>query len=108
MRWWWPGLILPLTPPTLQIWDTVEKADIGCTPGSGKNYAGVFTDAGLAFQTSKGLQTEQRSGEESAIGHPGRGSTSTSQMGSGTLVSVLPLPPTSKSLSSLSLSVYIC
>uniref|UniRef100_G1Q493 Anaphylatoxin-like domain-containing protein n=2 Tax=Myotis lucifugus TaxID=59463 RepID=G1Q493_MYOLU len=43
------------------IWDTVEKADIGCTPGSGKNYAGVFTDAGLAFQTSKGLQTEQRS-----------------------------------------------
>ncbi|ELK32043.1 Complement C3 [Myotis davidii] len=44
-----------------KIWDTVEKADIGCTPGSGKNYAGVFTDAGLAFQTSKGLQTEQRS-----------------------------------------------
>ncbi|XP_070272058.1 complement C3-like [Myotis yumanensis] len=43
------------------IWDTVEKADIGCTPGSGKNYAGVFTDAGLAFQTSKTLQTEQRS-----------------------------------------------
>ncbi|XP_015419781.1 PREDICTED: LOW QUALITY PROTEIN: complement C3, partial [Myotis davidii] len=57
----WPGLILPLTPPALQIWDTVEKADIGCTPGSGKNYAGVFTDAGLVFQTSKGLQTEQRS-----------------------------------------------
>ncbi|XP_054572879.1 complement C3 [Eptesicus fuscus] len=44
-----------------KIWDTVEKADIGCTPGSGKNYAGVFTDAGLVFQTSKGLQTEQRS-----------------------------------------------
>ncbi|KAK1342821.1 hypothetical protein QTO34_015588 [Cnephaeus nilssonii] len=44
-----------------KIWDTVEKADIGCTPGSGKNYAGVFTDAGLAFQTSKNLQTEQRS-----------------------------------------------
>ncbi|ELK29804.1 Complement C3, partial [Myotis davidii] len=44
-----------------RIWDTVEKADIGCTPGSGKNYAGVFTDAGLVFQTSKGLQTEQRS-----------------------------------------------
>ncbi|XP_023603360.1 complement C3-like [Myotis lucifugus] len=44
-----------------KIWDTVEKADIGCTPGSGKNYAGVFTDAGLAFQTSKTLQTEQRS-----------------------------------------------
>ncbi|XP_016053478.1 PREDICTED: complement C3 [Miniopterus natalensis] len=44
-----------------KIWDTVEKADIGCTPGSGKDYAGVFTDAGLAFQTNKGLKTEQRS-----------------------------------------------
>ncbi|XP_053514319.1 complement C3 [Artibeus jamaicensis] len=44
-----------------KIWDTVEKADIGCTPGSGKNYAGVFTDAGLAFMTNKGLETEQRS-----------------------------------------------
>ncbi|CAK6445567.1 unnamed protein product [Pipistrellus nathusii] len=44
-----------------KIWDTVEKADIGCTPGSGKNYAGVFTDAGLVFQSSKYLQTEQRS-----------------------------------------------
>lgn len=47
-----------------QIWDTVEKADVGCTPGSGKDYAGVFKDAGLAFQTNKGLQTEQRTGEE--------------------------------------------
>ncbi|KAF6092584.1 complement C3 [Phyllostomus discolor] len=44
-----------------KIWDTVEKADIGCTPGSGKNFAGVFTDAGLAFMTNKGLETEQRS-----------------------------------------------
>ncbi|XP_024424671.2 complement C3 [Desmodus rotundus] len=44
-----------------KIWDTVEKADIGCTPGSGKNYAGVFMDAGLAFMTNKGLETEQRS-----------------------------------------------
>lgn len=43
-----------------KIWDVVEKADIGCTPGSGKNYAGVFMDAGLAFKTSQGLQTEQR------------------------------------------------
>ncbi|OBS78296.1 hypothetical protein A6R68_19306 [Neotoma lepida] len=44
-----------------KIWDVVEKADIGCTPGSGKDYAGVFTDAGLAFKTSQGLQTDQRS-----------------------------------------------
>ncbi|KAM7141304.1 complement C3 [Molossus nigricans] len=44
-----------------KIWDTVEKADIGCTAGSGKNYAGVFTDAGLAFQTNKDLKTDLRS-----------------------------------------------
>ncbi|XP_059107928.1 complement C3 [Peromyscus eremicus] len=43
-----------------KIWDVVEKADIGCTPGSGKDYAGVFMDAGLAFKTSQGLQTDQR------------------------------------------------
>lgn len=50
----------------LQIWDVVEKADIGCTPGSGRDYAGVFTDAGLALKTSKGLQTAQRTGEDAA------------------------------------------
>ncbi|XP_037680034.1 complement C3-like [Choloepus didactylus] len=43
-----------------KIWDVVEKADIGCTPGSGKDYAGVFTDAGLAFQTNMNLQTADR------------------------------------------------
>uniref|UniRef100_A0A2K6T5T7 Complement C3 n=1 Tax=Saimiri boliviensis boliviensis TaxID=39432 RepID=A0A2K6T5T7_SAIBB len=43
------------------IWDVVEKADIGCTPGSGKDYAGVFLDAGLAFKSSSGQQTSQRS-----------------------------------------------
>lgn len=47
-----------------KIWDVVEKADIGCTPGSGQDYAGVFTDAGLAFRTSQGLQTAQRTDPE--------------------------------------------
>ncbi|XP_006904210.1 complement C3 [Pteropus alecto] len=47
-----------------KIWDMVEKADIGCTPGSGKDYAGVFKDAGLAFQTNKGLMTDQRADAE--------------------------------------------
>ncbi|KAK7798966.1 hypothetical protein U0070_014597 [Myodes glareolus] len=47
-----------------KIWDVVEKADIGCTPGSGKDYAGVFADAGLAFKTNQGLQTEQRTNSE--------------------------------------------
>ncbi|XP_052602753.1 complement C3 [Peromyscus californicus insignis] len=49
-----------------KIWDVVEKADIGCTPGSGKDYAGVFMDAGLAFKTSQGLQTNQRTDLECA------------------------------------------
>uniref|UniRef100_A0A8C6RY24 Complement C3 n=1 Tax=Nannospalax galili TaxID=1026970 RepID=A0A8C6RY24_NANGA len=49
-----------------KIWDVVEKADIGCTPGSGQDYAGVFTDAGLAFKTSQGLQTAQRGDLECA------------------------------------------
>ncbi|KAI5223604.1 complement C3 [Manis pentadactyla] len=44
-----------------KIWDIVEKADIGCTPGSGQDYAGVFTDAGLALKTNTDLQTAQRS-----------------------------------------------
>uniref|UniRef100_A0A667I5W0 Complement C3 n=1 Tax=Lynx canadensis TaxID=61383 RepID=A0A667I5W0_LYNCA len=47
-----------------KIWNMVEKADIGCTPGGGKDYAGVFTDAGLAFQTNKNLQTPDRTGED--------------------------------------------
>lgn len=67
---------------TPQIWDVVENEDIGCTPGSGKDYAGVFQDAGLSLKTSTGQQTEQRTGEEVAIGHPGRGDVFTSQMGS--------------------------
>lgn len=41
----------------------VEKADIGCTAGSGKDYAGVFTDAGLALKTNKNLQTTDRTSE---------------------------------------------
>lgn len=86
----WPGLSAPLTPPVPaprppQIWDVVENEDIGCTPGSGKDYAGVFMDAGLSLKTSKGLQTDQRTGEEVASGHPGRDNVATSQMGSGAL-----------------------
>lgn len=57
--------------PTPQIWDVVEKADIGCTPGSGRDYAGVFTDAGLALKTSQGLETKQRAGEDAGRGRAG-------------------------------------
>ena len=56
---------------TPQIWDVVEKADIGCTPGSGRNYAGVFTDAGLTLKTSQGLETQQRAGEDAGRGRAG-------------------------------------
>lgn len=65
----------------LQIWDVVEKADIGCTPGSGQDYAGVFMDAGLAFKTNKDLQTAQRTGrgrEGLWNGAPGSSPASTS------------------------------
>ncbi|XP_030052736.1 complement C3 [Microcaecilia unicolor] len=44
-----------------KVWDTVEKNDIGCTPGSGMNNIGVFTDAGLALETNFQISTPQRS-----------------------------------------------
>ncbi|XP_033029307.1 venom factor-like [Lacerta agilis] len=44
-----------------KIWDSVEKSDIGCTAGSGRNNLGVFEDAGLALVTSNKLSTQQRS-----------------------------------------------
>lgn len=70
LAWSHPALVPRFT---RQIWDVVEKADIGCTPGSGKDFAGVFTDAGLAFKSSKGLQTPQRAGEDAARGRSREG-----------------------------------
>ncbi|NXJ86653.1 VCO31 factor, partial [Trogon melanurus] len=43
-----------------KVWDTVEKGDIGCTPGSGKDNVGVFADAGLSLVTNTQLTTPQR------------------------------------------------
>ncbi|NXX76213.1 VCO3 factor, partial [Urocolius indicus] len=43
-----------------KVWDTVEKSDIGCTPGSGKDNVGVFADAGLSLVTSVKITTPQR------------------------------------------------
>ncbi|XP_069804255.1 venom factor-like [Dendropsophus ebraccatus] len=43
-----------------KIWDTVDKSDLGCSPGSGANSMGVFHDAGLAVQTNFGLTTAER------------------------------------------------
>ncbi|XP_051898249.1 complement C3-like [Pristis pectinata] len=43
-----------------KIWSVVEKSDIGCTAGGGRNITGVFSDAGLAFVTSTDVKTETR------------------------------------------------
>lgn len=48
-----------------QIWDTVEKQDIGCTPGGGQNNMGVFYDAGLMFSSSASVETPSRQGDDS-------------------------------------------
>ncbi|XP_059349224.1 complement C3 isoform X1 [Ammospiza nelsoni] len=44
-----------------KVWDTVEKSDIGCTVGSGRDNVGVFADAGLSLTTSVKVTTPQRS-----------------------------------------------
>lgn len=49
-------------PGRLQVWDTVEKSDIGCTAGSGKDHIGVFADAGLSLASNVNINTPQRSG----------------------------------------------
>ncbi|XP_072104650.1 complement C3-like [Mobula birostris] len=45
-----------------KVWNVVEKNDIGCTPGSGKDFLGVFSDAGLAFVASTNVKTKTRTG----------------------------------------------
>ncbi|RMB88206.1 hypothetical protein DUI87_35429 [Hirundo rustica rustica] len=44
-----------------RVWDTVERGDIGCTPGSGRDNVGVFADAGLSLATNVQVSTPQRS-----------------------------------------------
>ncbi|KAI6061499.1 Complement C3 isoform X1 [Aix galericulata] len=44
-----------------KVWDTVEKSDIGCTAGSGKDHIGVFADAGLSLASNVNINTPQRS-----------------------------------------------
>ncbi|TRY87330.1 hypothetical protein DNTS_017205 [Danionella cerebrum] len=45
-----------------KIWDVVEKHDTGCTGGSGADNMGVFTDAGLAFESNTAGGTKTRTG----------------------------------------------
>uniref|UniRef100_A0A8C1RUS9 Uncharacterized protein n=1 Tax=Cyprinus carpio TaxID=7962 RepID=A0A8C1RUS9_CYPCA len=46
-----------------QIWDVIEKHDTGCTAGGGRDCMGVFTDAGLMFQSNTAGGTNIRTAE---------------------------------------------
>ncbi|XP_031417935.1 complement C3-like [Clupea harengus] len=43
-----------------KIWDVVERFDTGCTAGSGRDSMGVFSDAGLVFESSTAGGTDTR------------------------------------------------
>ena len=51
----------------LQVWDVVEKADTGCTPGGGKDGMSVFYDAGLLFQSYPNHFTADRRGTHTPV-----------------------------------------
>uniref|UniRef100_A0A8C5N1A2 Complement C3 n=1 Tax=Leptobrachium leishanense TaxID=445787 RepID=A0A8C5N1A2_9ANUR len=46
-----------------KIWNTVDKFDVGCTPGGGANSMEVFYDAGLALVTNIAMSTRERKDE---------------------------------------------
>ncbi|KTF72404.1 hypothetical protein cypCar_00046387, partial [Cyprinus carpio] len=46
------------------IWEVIEKHDIGCTAGGGRDSMGVFTDAGLMFESSTAGGTNTRTNDE--------------------------------------------
>ncbi|XDV16019.1 hypothetical protein PO909_015911 [Leuciscus waleckii] len=43
-----------------QIWDVIEKHDTGCTAGGGRESMGVFSDAGLMFESHTAGGTDTR------------------------------------------------
>ncbi|XP_050960509.1 complement C3-like [Labeo rohita] len=43
-----------------KIWDSIEKHDIGCTAGGGTDSMGVFSDAGLMFESNTAGGTKIR------------------------------------------------
>ncbi|XP_051750126.1 complement C3 isoform X5 [Ctenopharyngodon idella] len=47
-----------------KIWDIIEKHDTGCTAGSGRDSMGVFSDAGLMFESSTAGGTNTRTRRE--------------------------------------------
>uniref|UniRef100_A0A672QEB4 Complement C3-like n=1 Tax=Sinocyclocheilus grahami TaxID=75366 RepID=A0A672QEB4_SINGR len=49
------------------IWDVIEKHDIGCTAGGGRDSIGVFTDAGLMFESNTAGGTNTRTVPECLV-----------------------------------------
>ncbi|XP_067296790.1 complement C3 [Pseudorasbora parva] len=47
-----------------KIWDIIEKHDTGCTAGSGRDSMGVFSDAGLVFESHTAGGTNTRTNIE--------------------------------------------
>ncbi|XDV16104.1 hypothetical protein PO909_015947 [Leuciscus waleckii] len=47
-----------------QIWDVIENHDTGCTAGGGRDSMGVFSDAGLMFESSTAGGTNTRTTPE--------------------------------------------
>ncbi|XP_067296786.1 complement C3-like [Pseudorasbora parva] len=50
-----------------QIWDIVEKHDTGCTAGGGRDSMGVFSDAGLMFESHTAGGTNTRTVPECPV-----------------------------------------
>ncbi|KAK9981658.1 hypothetical protein ABG768_001182 [Culter alburnus] len=48
----------------MKIWDIIEKHDTGCTAGGGRDSMGVFSDAGLMFESSTAGGTNTRTTPE--------------------------------------------
>ncbi|RXN11651.1 complement C3-like protein [Labeo rohita] len=47
-----------------KIWDVIEKHDTGCTAGGGRDSMGVFTDAGLIFESNTAGGTNTRTNDD--------------------------------------------
>ncbi|XP_042573189.1 complement C3-like isoform X3 [Cyprinus carpio] len=50
-----------------KIWDVIEKHDTGCTAGGGRDNMGVFTDAGLMFESNTAGGTNTRTNNECPV-----------------------------------------
>nr|WEM32064.1 complement component 3 [Mylopharyngodon piceus] len=51
----------------MKIWDVIEKHDTGCTAGGGRDSMGVFSDAGLMFESHTAGGTNTRTMSECPV-----------------------------------------